>query len=228
LSAPRERKRIRAMSCRTEQETFWHGHFGDEYVSRNKGTERLAARTALFATILRRTEGVRTVLELGANIGLNLVAIKSLLSGVSLSAVEINEKAADELASTLPDATVHRRSILEFEPNGSWDLVFTKGVLIHINPDKLPEVYDLMLRCSSRYILVAEYYSRSPMEVTYRGHSGRLFKRDFAGELLDRYPDLHLLDYGFVYHRESNFKQDDTTWFLLENRTPVHPKSENG
>ena len=52
--------------------------------------------------------------------------------------------------------------------------------------------------------------------MAYRGHEGKLFKRDFAGELLDKYPDLKLIDYGFVYHRDTNFPQDDCTWFLLE------------
>jgi spore coat polysaccharide biosynthesis protein SpsF len=42
-----------------------------------------------------------------------------------------------------------------------------------------------------------------------------LFKRDFAGEMLDKYADLKLCDYGFVYHREK-FSQDDISWFLLE------------
>jgi hypothetical protein len=43
-----------------------------------------------------------------------------------------------------------------------------------------------------------------------------LFKRDFAGEMLERYPDLELIDYGFVYKRDNNFPQDDITWFLLK------------
>jgi spore coat polysaccharide biosynthesis protein SpsF len=43
-----------------------------------------------------------------------------------------------------------------------------------------------------------------------------LFKRDFAGDLLDRFPGLVLVDYGFVYHRDKAFPQDDMTWFLLE------------
>ena len=34
--------------------------------------------------------------------------------------------------------------------------------------------------------------------------------------MLDRFPDLRLLDYGFAYHRDPVFPQDDITWFLLE------------
>jgi len=39
---------------------------------------------------------------------------------------------------------------------------------------------------------------------------------DFAGEVLDSYSEMRLLDYGFAYHRDTACKQDDTTWFLLE------------
>ena len=28
--------------------------------------------------------------------------------------------------------------------------------------------------------------------------------------------DLTLLDYGFLYHRDNNFPQDDISWFLIE------------
>lgn len=93
---------------------------------------------------------------------------------------------------------------------------FTKGVLIHINPDKLSLVYDIMYKSSSRYILVSEYYNPCPVDIKYRGHSEKLFKRDFACEMLDQFPDLRLINYGFVYHRDPNFPQDDMTWFLME------------
>jgi hypothetical protein len=33
---------------------------------------------------------------------------------------------------------------------------------------------------------------------------------------LDRHPGLTLVDYGFAYHRDRAFPQDDINWFLLE------------
>lgn len=89
-------------------------------------------------------------------------------------------------------------------------------VLIHINPDMLTSVYEKLYECSNKYILIAEYYNPTPVNVSYRGHEERLFKRDFAGEMLDKYKDLKLTDYGFLYHRDNNFPLDDITWFLLE------------
>lgn len=63
--------------------------------------------------------------------------------------------------------------------------------------------------------MVCEYYNPSPVEVNYWGHTEKLFKRNFAGEILDRYPDLQLVNYGFIWHRDSNFPQDDFNWFLM-------------
>jgi pseudaminic acid biosynthesis-associated methylase len=207
------------MTIGTDQEAFWRGTFGDDYVDRNRGSHWVAANTALFAKMLSCTRGIRTVLELGANIGLNLMALRRLLPDATLSAIEINAKAAAELAVNVPGTQVQLGSILEVNPSSNYDLVMTKGVLIHINPDKLPLVYSLMYRCSARYLLVAEYYNPKPVEVIYKGHAGKLFKRDFAGEIMDQYSDLRLVEYGFAYHRDNNFPQDDLNWFLMEKAT---------
>ena len=113
---------------------------------------------------------------------------------------------------------LHHGSILDFTPARSWDLVLIKGVLIHQDPAVLPAVYDKLVGACGRYLLVCEYYNPTPVTVEYRGHSDRLFKRDFAGEIMDRHPCMRLLDYGFVYKRDPNFPQDDVTWFLMEKR----------
>ncbi|MFC1628325.1 pseudaminic acid biosynthesis-associated methylase [Gemmatimonadota bacterium] len=199
----------------TPQEEFWAGSFGNDYTDRNAGTALLASNTALFEKILTLTGSITSVLELGANIGLNLRAIRNLQPQVSLTAIEINKKAADELRR-IDRITVHTDSILEFETDEQWDLVFTKGVLIHISPEQLPRIYDLIHRCSRRYICLMEYYNPKPVSVPYRGNQDRLFKRDFAGEVLDTYSDLSLVDYGFIYHRDPEAPQDDISWFLLE------------
>ena len=200
---------------RTEQERFWDGGFGDEYIDRNTGETLVASNAALFAKILRRTRGVGAILEFGANIGLNLRALRHLLPSAKLAAVEINPKAAEALREW-GEAEVFEGAILDFEPPRQYDFSFTKGVLIHINPDMLDKVYDRLYRASRRYLCVVEYYNPTPVAIPYRGHADRLFKRDFAGELLERYPDLCLVDYGFVYRHDPNFPQDDLTWFLME------------
>jgi spore coat polysaccharide biosynthesis protein SpsF len=206
------------MSFRTEQESFWAGEFGTEYIRRNQDDSLLASNLALFARALAAADGLASCIEFGANVGMNLRALKLLYPRQEQHAVEINAQAAAELRKFLPDERVHQASLLEFTPSRTLDLVLIKGVLIHIQPDSLPGVYDMMHRAMGRYMLVCEYYNPTPVSIPYRGHADRLFKRDFCGELLDRHGDLQLVDYGFAYHRDANFPQDDINWFLLGKR----------
>ena len=138
-------------SFTTEQEAFWAGEFGDDYTQRNVGAQWVASNLALFTKVLARTENVRSVLELGANLGLNLRALRQLLPQAELAAVEINAKAVAEL-KRLGGITVHHTSLLEFTPPRPSDLVLIKGVLIHLNPDRLPQAYDLLHAASARYV----------------------------------------------------------------------------
>jgi pseudaminic acid biosynthesis-associated methylase len=204
------------MTFKTEQEKFWAGEFGENYISRNQGPELLASNLAFFSKALAKANGLQSVIEFGANIGMNIKALKILFPNQDQFAIEINAKAADELETIIPSSHVFRDSILEFSNDKKFDLALIKGVLIHINPDELPKVYEKLYNSASRYVLVCEYYNPSPVTIDYRGQTDRLFKRDFAGEILKAYPDLQLIDYGFAYRGDPNFPQDDITWFLMQ------------
>ena len=145
---------------------------------------------------------------------LNLVALRRLQPALKLSGYEINGEAAKQ-ASEFDVAEITQGSILEEIKDEKVDLTFTVGVLIHINPCYLENVYRNLVNGSNRYVLVAEYYNPVPTKITYRGHEDKLFKRDFAGDLIDKF-GLRLVDYGFIYKRDNWAPQDDTTWFLLE------------
>lgn len=200
---------------KTAQEEFWAGEFGNDYTDRNASSALKAGNINLFSKILGRAGKISSVIEFGANIGLNLIAMRALIPGVSISAVEINQKAVRQLKK-IADIKVHHQTILEYKSKSKADLALIKGVLIHINPDELQKVYTTLYNSSKKYICIVEYYNPTPVEITYRGHEGRLFKRDFAGEFLDKYPDTRLVDYGFCYHRDPSFPLDDVTWFLIE------------
>lgn len=205
------------MSYRTEQEAFWAGDFGDAYRERCALSEDLvAARTNCMARMLKQAAPVESAFEVGCNIGLNLVAMNRVSPATKLAAIEINDTSAEQ-ARKLGIAEVKTASALGFAPSQTYDLTMICGVLIHMNPDVLPEIYDLLFKASNRLILLFEYYNPTPVEVKYRGHEGRLFKRDFAGEMLDRFEGrLKLADYGFFYHRDPIARSDDGTFFLLE------------
>lgn len=206
------------MTYKTEQEEFWAGEFGTDYIARNQGDALLASNLDFFSKALRQTRGLSSCVEFGANIGMNLRALKLLHPRQEQFGIEINAEAARQLALFIPPQNVVKESILEWEPSRRFDLALIKGVLIHIHPDALPVVYDKLHAAAGRYLLVAEYYNPAPVAIAYRGHADKLYKRDFAGEIMDRHPDLGLVDYGFAYRRDPSFPQDDITWFLMERR----------
>jgi|TARA_A200000159_G_scaffold155931_1_gene170270 pseudaminic acid biosynthesis-associated methylase len=202
------------LNFKTTQENFWAGQFGDEYIKRNDSESLQFSKVALWSQMLRSANSVNSALELGCNIGLNLVALSKLSPKMKLIGYEINSKAVQR-AREYQVASIHEGSILDKINTEMCDLTFTAGVLIHINPKYLDNVYENLVTNSGRYVLVAEYYSPDPTVITYRGEQDKLFKRDFAGDLIDRY-GMKLVDYGFLYKRDNWAPQDDITWFLLE------------
>lgn len=202
-----------------DQENFWTGEFGDNYIGRNSLERLLGPYTAMWPMILRHCSSLpMTAFEMGCNIGGNLRALQNLSPAISLTAIEINAKAAKIAQETMgPHTVIHNCSILDFKcPENSFDLVFSCGVLIHQDPDCLPEIYKKLYSFSKKYILLSEYYNPTPVAIPYRNHENKLFKRDFAGEMMDMFPDLSLRAYDFIYRRDPVFSVDDCTWFLLQ------------
>tara|TARA_A100001391_G_scaffold125291_1_gene85462 strand:+ start:8778 stop:9383 length:606 start_codon:yes stop_codon:yes gene_type:complete len=198
-----------------DQELFWKGEFGDEYVDRNNGADFVAAKIDMFTKALNAAGPLDNVIELGANRGLNADALKMILPKIHYTGIEIGKKAYSLLAKNKNVDDCHLSSIHDFSTDKKYDIALISGVMIHLNPETLPSVYSLLANLSNRYVLISEYYNPTPVEISYRGHSGKLFKRDFAKEFMDE-TDYKLIDYGFVYRNDPKFNHDDMTWFLFE------------
>ena len=199
----------------SDQEKFWQGSFGTDYIDRNKSNQLLSANISMFSKIFNSIQSISSVIEFGCNVGMNLRALRRIFPDLPLTGIDINEDAIRHV-NEWGGAKGLLGSIVDLSLTERYDLTFTKGVLIHIHPDLLDKVYENLYSYSKRYILIAEYYNPSPVSIMYRGEVDKLFKRDFAGELLDKYPNLKLIDYGFVYKRDPMFPQDDISWFLME------------
>lgn len=201
------------------QESLWRGDFGNDYVERNAvDAAMLAARTASWSEILKTIAGAppASILEVGANIGLNLRALRRL-SPAAFYALEPNEKARARLVA---DQVVEKDKVIDGLASRipladrTVDLAFTAGVLIHIHPDNLLASIREIHRVARRYIVCIEYFADKPTEIPYRGHNEALFKRDFGGFYLDNFPDLKVVDYGFFWSRLTTL--DNLTWWVFE------------
>ena len=184
----------------------------NEYTTENEGIFQKELGDLIYHISL--TLGATRILELGCNAGNNL---RSFPIDYDVNGLDMNKVALEKAKKIHKNFNFYEGSLLDVPfDNSEFDLVFTRGVLIHINPDALSSLYQTMYDSSNKYILVGEYYNPSPMTINYRGHDDRLFKRDFAGDMLEKFNDLRLVDYGFAYRNDPTFPQDDITWFLLE------------
>ena len=192
------------------QEGLWHGDFGREYHLRNSQIDRVG----FWREVVDRFDNdppVKSILELGAGQGDNLIALRESLPGAMLTGVDINPLAVELMRDrglNAIEGSVHDVKL----PKA--DLVLTRGFLIHVQPNYLPGTYDAIHAASNRYIIMAEYFSPEPREIPYRGKGAALWARDFAGDMLARFSDLALVDYGFCYKGAGH--DESLNWFLLE------------
>lgn len=198
-----------------EQLAHWKGQEGDSYIERNTEAVLLSAYTHMWSRIMSSTHEIKSVLEVGANIGVNLQAIQHIMPFVTRSAIEPNTQARTKLLQ-------HGIGVYPYVAEEPWDnmgmfdLVFTRGVLIHVNPKSLPLVYENMYNHSSRYIVMAEYFAPKREMIPYHGQNDLLWRADYAGEIMDMYDNLKLVDYFFVYKRDLIAPQDNVTVFIME------------
>lgn len=195
-------------------EALWASDFGDQYVDRNAAAGE--GRRPFWAGLMERLP-IRSALEVGCNLGGNVRWLADLLGSKNVAGIDINEHALEVLRETIPGVDVRLASARElpFEDR-SFDLVFTTGVLIHQPPAELPRVMDEIVRTSRRYVLCGEYRSDELEEVPYRGHEGALFRHDFGRLYRERFPDLKLLEEGFLARSDGVW--DDVTYWVFERR----------
>ena len=196
----------------------WKGDFGDDYAARNRATEETVGNVArAFTEILSHVQDSppASILEVGANIGINLRAISGL-TNAELFAVEPNAHAREQLIADKVVPQTHLFDAMATKlplDDGAVNLTFTSGVLIHVPPADLEAAYGEIHRVAERYVLSLEYFSKTPVEIPYRGNKGLLFKRDFGGMWLDLFPGLEPVANGFFWKRTTGL--DDVNWWLF-------------
>ena len=191
---------------------LWEGEFGDAYVERN--IDAAAKRGDFWRDLLARVP-VSSALEVGCNVGGNLVWIAEQLGTANIAGVDVNGTALEILAGRLPGADLRSATAVALPfADQSFDLVFTMGVLIHVAPVDLEPAMREVIRCSRRYILAGEYYAPQVTEVPYRGHEGALYKRDYGSLYQALGMGLRLVETRFLPAAEGAF--DDVTYWLFE------------
>jgi pseudaminic acid biosynthesis-associated methylase len=212
----------------TECEQFWQGDFGNDYTARN--VNFIENNYQMFSKVFYEDVGdgfllkydIKSIIEFGAGSGQNIQALQEIFKGfypdANYTVLEINNNAIKELQKIIdieiiPESVSLKPEYFKKIIACKYDLVLCKGILIHIHPDAIQDVYNNIYDASNKYILLCEYYSPERQEILYRGEHNKLWKFDFVKPMLDK--GCKILDYGFVSKYDKYF-EDDLTWFLFE------------
>ena len=207
----------------TVQLKKWKGNFGKNYTNRN--TFSLSAlekmyrtnygikRTELNEIFLGKTKRSIRILEVGVNTGNQLLCLQKM-GFTNLYGIEPQEYAIELSKKRTRNINIIKGDVFDipFKDN-YFDIVFTSGVLIHINPRHIKKALREIYRCTKKYIWGFEYYSDKYTDILYRGNKNLLWKANFPKIYADAFPGLKIMKIKFF-----KYLNDDNTdvMFLLK------------
>ncbi|HKZ39940.1 MAG TPA: pseudaminic acid biosynthesis-associated methylase [Candidatus Hodarchaeales archaeon] len=191
------------MAETTEQMKVWAGQFGQEYTDRNPQTvedmDKLyrtsfgTTRTAMNQRFVGNLDRSVKILEIGSNVGTQLQCLQNM-GFTNLYGLELQPYAVEISKSRTTGVNIIQASALDVPFRSEYfDVVFTSGVLIHISPKTIDNALTEIFRCSKKLIWGFEYFAETHIMVRYRGQDNLLWKGDFAGMFLKRYPSLRIV-----------------------------------
>jgi len=192
----------------------WTGSFGKEYTQRNAMSldevDELylknygVTRTDLNKSFLNRFSRSIKILEVGSNIGNQLMLLQKMGFN-NLYGIEPQREAIELSKSRSVGINIIEGSTFDIPfKDRYFDLVFTSGVLIHIEPKNIKKAIKEIYRCSKRYIWGFEYYSEKYENIVYRGKGNLLWKANFPKIYMDTFSDLKLLKINFIKYKDSD------------------------
>lgn len=211
------------MGDSTFQLKQWTGKFGKEYTDRNvlslNELDKLykdnygITRKELNKLFLDKIDCSARILEVGSNVGNQLLMLKKM-GFKNLYGIELQDYAIEYSKKRTKGINIIRGSVFDIPfKDGYFDMVFTSGLLIHINPSDLRKAMTEIHRCCSRYIWGFEYYSEDYKKIVYRGHKNLLWKANFPKIYTDTFSDLKVIEIKFLKYLEND---NVDIMFLLE------------
>lgn len=195
----------------SKQLDHWTGEEGREYAARGENN-LTAPRVHMWEHIINAVpelEGLST-LEVGCNKGYNLKILQTWGHDV------VGIDPVGKIPERFNEGILINKGVAEDIKFGddSFDFVFSCGVLIHIHPDNQLKAIREMVRVAKKYIAVIEYFDANLTSVPYRGKNDLLWKRDYGSLVMNEFPLLNCVAYGFFWKRLTGL--DNLTYWVFE------------
>jgi len=148
----------------------------DKYTDDNEKNIQNDIGKFIYYTSL--TLGAKKICEAGCNVGNNL---SSFTSDFEVYGIDVNEQALNKAKSEFPNFIFKKDELKKTSfPDSIFDLVFTRGVLIHIPKSELPDVLKELLRISKKWIFNLEYFGKDGEEINWKRGKNMLWYRNMA------------------------------------------------
>ena len=184
-----------------KQKEFWLSEFANSYMNRNSNIDYVnnnyKEKTGLteeevFIEFFSDLDKDLKILEVGCNVGVKISMLQKM-GFTNLTGLELNKNAYEIAKKNYPDIEFINSDIEEYETDKKYDLVYTCGVLIHLNPAIISNVVKKIFSLSKIYIFGFESYSEKLQEVRYRENLHVQWKQDFLGVYMKNFPELEIL-----------------------------------
>jgi len=211
-------------SANTPQERAWFGRHGFRYIIHHMGEDWENTRIPFWQQTLGILQDIGSICEFGANIGANLKAIRHLNPDIEIGCIEVNPVACKILKEDGFSAVVG--SIANVDLGRKFDLVFSRGVLIHVKPSDLEAVMKNMAEHSARYVMIYEHYSDAMHSLEGYGDTvtktmgeqseGFQFWGDFSGAFSKLFPEWTVVNFGVNTNVRQAPKHGDLHWTIFQ------------
>ena len=155
---------------------LWNKYTDDNQKSEQKELSKLIYYTTIML-------GGKKVCDAGCNIGNNLSAFPN---NQDVHGVDINEYAIEQAKKRYPSFKFNCTSIDETSFTDSFfDIVFTRGVLIHIPKKNMKPVMDELFRISKKWIFNLEYFGEDGKMIPWKRGDDLLWYRNMKEKWSD-------------------------------------------
>lgn len=130
--------------------------------------------------------GAKKICEAGCNVGNNL---SKFPDNLEIYGIDMNKHALEKAKSEYPKFNFQVENIKKTSFTDSFfDLVFTRGVLIHIHPDEVDDVLHEFLRISKKWIFNLEYFAEDEKMIDWKRGKDLLWYRNMR----KRWEDMNI------------------------------------
>lgn len=146
----------------------------DDYTDENLAKQQKELSKFIYYSTL--SLGAQKICEAGCNVGNNLLAFPKDFDIVGF---DLNEKSLLKAKDKFPHFIFERQHIKKTSFSESYfDLVFTRGVLIHIPKNEIEDVLKELLRISKKWIMNLEYFGTDGQVIKWKRGDNLLWYRN--------------------------------------------------